>query len=104
MKVLLDGCVPRPLRRYLKNHEVKAAPEMGWGTLQNGDLIKVAEQEFEVFVTADKNLRYQQNLKDRKLAIVVVPTNNWPELQKVLDRVSAAVDAATPGSFTELGQ
>jgi predicted nuclease of predicted toxin-antitoxin system len=102
MKVLLDGCVPRLLRRYLTNHEVKAAPQIGWGELQNGDLIKAAEKEFDVFVTADKNLRYQQNLKDRKLAIVVVPTNNWPLLEKIADKVVAAVDAAAPGSFTEL--
>ncbi len=102
MKVLLDGCVPRLLRRHLTNHEVKAAPQIGWGELQNGDLIKAAEKEFDVFVTADKNLRYQQNLKDRKLAIVVVPTNNWPLLEKIADKVVAAVDAATPGSFTEL--
>lgn len=57
MKVLLDGCVPRLLRRHLTNHEVKAAPQIGWGELQNGDLIKAAEKEFDVFVTADKNLR-----------------------------------------------
>lgn len=102
MKVLLDGCVPRLLRRYLTNHEVKAAPQLGWGELQNGDLIQAAEKEFEIFVTADKNLRYQQNLKGRRLAIVVVPTNNWPQLLGMVDKVVAAVDAAKEGSFIEL--
>jgi predicted nuclease of predicted toxin-antitoxin system len=102
MKVLLDGCVPRTLRRYLKNHEVQAAPQLGWGNLQNGDLIEAAEKEFEVFVTADKNLSYQQNLKGRKLAIVVIPTNNWLQLLAGIDKVAAAVDAAAPGSFVEL--
>src|ERR1039458_5145412 len=76
MKILLDACVPRPLRTFLANHTVKTAQEMGWGKLKNGALLQAVEAEFDAFVFTDKNLKYQQNLPRQKLAILVLPTRS----------------------------
>ena len=102
MNVLFDGCVPRPLRRFLPGHTVKTAPELGWGALKNGDLLRVAEEQFDLLLTADQNLRYQQNLKGRRIAILVLPTNDWTVLRKHTEHIAIAVDGMTPGSFREL--
>lgn len=103
MNVLFDGCVPRPLRQFLPGHIVSTAPELGWGALKNGDLLRVAEEQFDLLLTADQNLRYQQNLKGRRIAILVLPTNDWPVLRKHTERIAVAVDGMTPGSYLELG-
>lgn len=102
MKVLLDHCVPRPLRRHLPGHAVKAASDMGWALVKNGDLIRIAEAEFEVLITCDKNLRYQQNLKHRKLAIVELPTNHMQTVLELAPRIRAALDRVKPGGYIEL--
>ena len=103
MKVLFDHGTPAPLRHTLTNHTVSTAYERGWSGLKNGELIGAAEAgEFDVLVTTDKNLRYQQNLSGRSLAIVVLWTTSWPKIQKALPRVQAAVDTATKGSYTEV--
>ena len=87
----------------LTQHEVVTAHERGWSKLRNGELLDSAEQEgFAVFVTTDANLRYQQNLASRKLAIVVLTTTSWPRIQRVADAVVAAVDGATAGSYIEV--
>ena len=73
MRVLFDQGIPLPLRPYLVGHSVRTAAQQGWATLGNGDLLKVAEEaDFDVFLTTDKNIRYQQNLSGRKIAIVVL--------------------------------
>jgi len=74
MKVLLDACVPRPLRSFLAGHIVRVAQEMGWGQLKNGVLLGEAELEFDAFITTDQNMKYQQRVVGRKLAILVLPT------------------------------
>jgi hypothetical protein len=103
MLVLFDHSTPAPLRGHLKGHSVTEARERGWDRLVNGDLLDAAEAAgFEVFVTADKNLRYQQNLSARKLAIVVIGNAQWRVLRMYVDRVVAAVDAAAAGSYTEV--
>ena len=73
MRILFDQGTPQPLRRYLAGHGVKTAAEMGWSNLDNGDLLRQAENSFDLLVTTDKNLRYQQNLQGRRLAIIVLP-------------------------------
>jgi hypothetical protein len=103
MLILLDHSTPAPLRYALKGHVVVEAVERGWEKLVNGELLTVAEDaDFEVFVTADKNIRYQQNLLGRKIAIVVLGNAQWPTLRLYVERVAAAVDAAATGSFTEV--
>ena len=65
MKVILDECCPRPIRQFLREFEVASVEQAGFKGLSNGDLLLAAENKFEVLITADKNLRYQQNLTDR---------------------------------------
>jgi len=81
---------------------VVEAIERGWDRLVNGELIAAAEAEgFDILLTTDRNMRYQQNLTDRKIAFVVIGNQQWPTLRRYAERVVAAVNAATPGSYTE---
>ena len=99
MLILLDNNAPRGLIRALIGHTVTEARERGWAMLKNGDLLSVAEQAgFEVLVTADKNIRYQQNLERRKIAIVVLTQLRWGLVRGMLTEIVAAVNASTPGS------
>ena len=103
MLILFDQSAPAPLRRHLTGHHVVEARERGWDRLTNGDLLNAAEAEgFELFVTADKNMRYQQNLAARKIAIVVIGNAQWRVLRLHADRVVAAVNEATHGSYVEV--
>jgi hypothetical protein len=102
VKILFDQGTPAPLRGALKQHTVATAYELGWTELDNGRLLTAAESEFNALVTTDKNLRYQQNLAGRRLAILVLPTANWPELRIHEARIAAAVDALQPGDIVEL--
>jgi hypothetical protein len=82
---------------------VVEAIERGWDRLLNGELIAAAEAAgFELLVTTDKNMRYQQDLKGRKIAFVVIGNQQWPTLRRYVERVVAAVNAATPGSYAEV--
>jgi hypothetical protein len=103
MLILFDNGTPAPLRYALKEHIVVEAFERGWHRLLNGELISAAEAEgFDVLLTTDKNIRYQQNLKGRKIAFVVIGNQQWPTLRRHVEKVVAAVNAATPGSYTEV--
>ena len=102
MRILFDQGVPVPLRRYLAGHDIATAYERGWSNLSNGDLIQAAEAEFGLLITTDQNLRYQQNLAGRKIAILVLPTTRWPDIQKHADKVLVAVNAMSAGEFREL--
>jgi hypothetical protein len=101
VKILFDQGTPAPLRRGLKNHTVATAYELGWTEFDNGRLIAAAESEFDVLITTDKNLRYQQNLDLRRLAILVLPTTKWPELRIHESRIVAAIEALRPGQLVE---
>ena len=103
MLVLFDQGTPAPLRHALVGHVVETAYERGWSRLKNGELIATAQSAgFDVFVTTDKNLRYQQNLDNRDMAIVVLHTTSWPRIQQALPKVVAAVAAAIKGSYIEI--
>ena len=102
MKVLLDACVPRPLCKFLAAHIVQTAQEMGWGKLKNGALLQAVEPQFDAFLTSDQNLKYQQNVAGRKLSILVLPTNDWPTLKRMGDKIAAKVAALKPGDFIEM--
>lgn len=105
MNVLFDQNAPRPLSRYLVGHTVTRAAELGWEELANGDLIRSAEARgFQVLVTADKNLRYQQNLENRKIAIIVLPAGRWPLVSPHIAEIVAAVGNAHPGSYMEINR
>jgi predicted nuclease of predicted toxin-antitoxin system len=103
VRVLFDQGTPAPLRRLLTQHDVTTAHERGWSQLKNGELLDLAEKEgFAVLVTTDANLKYQQNLASRRIAIVVLTTTSWPRIQRAAAEVVAAVDGAAPGVYREV--
>lgn len=103
MRVLFDQGTPAPLRQLLLAHEVETAYERGWSSLQNGQLIAAAEAAgFTVFVTTDRNLKYQQNLAARCIAIVVLLTTSWPRIKAASAPVVIAVNESVPGGFVEV--
>jgi predicted nuclease of predicted toxin-antitoxin system len=103
VKVLFDHNVPKKLRSLLPRHEVSTSRELGWDALKNGELLAAAEANgFQVMVTGDKNLSYQQNFKDRKLSPVVLGSTDWNTVKEHGGQVAAALDVATPGSFKAL--
>jgi hypothetical protein len=103
MLVLFDHSVPAPLSPHLSGHTIIEARTRGWDTLSNGDLLAEAERAgFDVFLTADKNIQYQQNLTGRKIAVVVLGTPQWPLVRLHTEKIAAAVNAATIGSYSEV--
>jgi hypothetical protein len=103
MRILFDHNIPSGTARALVGHQVTEAIECGWQRISNGALIVNAEEaRFDVFLTADKRIRYQQNLEGRRIAVVVIGNPTWRILRKHLDRVTVAVEAATPGGYTEV--
>jgi len=103
MLVLFDHVTPAGIARFLPAHTVTKAKDRGWDTLTNGDLLAEAERAgFDVLLTADKNMRHQQNLRGRKIALVVLSTPQWPVVRLHSERIAAAVNVATPGSYIEV--
>lgn len=102
MRILLDECVPWPIHRLLTRHECQTAQQCGWGGLKNGDLLKAAEGQFDVFITADQNLRYQQNLSGRTIAILELSTNKLRRLEAVADLIRQAISEMKPGIYRKL--
>ncbi len=100
MLVLFDQGTPLPIADALTGHVVKTAHQLGWDRLSNGDLLRAAEEAgFDVLLTTDKNLAYQQNLGDRKIAIVVLGRNRWTLVKKVLPEIVAGLNKAVHGSY-----
>jgi hypothetical protein len=103
MLILFDHSTPAPLSSYLPGHAVTKAKERGWERLANGDLLAEAERAgFDVLLTADKSMRYQQNLTGRRIALVVLSTPQWPVVRLHVEKIAAVVNAATPGSYAEV--
>lgn len=103
MRVLLDENLPHALRKYLPNHEVVTAAFAGLAGYKNGELLKAATGAgFDVLVTGDKTLEYEQNLAGQKMALVALSANAWRLIEPHVARIAAAVDAATPSSFTRI--
>ena len=103
MKILFDQATPVPIRPYLEGHFVRTAAQEGWDKLRNGDLLNTAEEAgFDLLLTTDKNMGYQQNLAGRKIAILVLGLQQWPELRPQIQLVIDAVNAAAPGSYIEV--
>jgi hypothetical protein len=103
MRIVLDENLPRPLTRIFGvGHQVTTVQELGLAGMANGALLAKLEGNYDVFVTADRNLRYQQNLAGRRLAIVELPTNRLPVLMTMTTEIASAVSSATPGSYTQV--
>jgi glutamate racemase len=102
VRILFDQGTPVPLRHSLDGHVVATAYEQGWSTVTNGELIRLAEQEgYELLITTDTNLRYQQNLRNRSIAILVLTTTSWPRIRQVTNEIQAAVAAILEGQYRE---
>jgi len=105
MRILLDECAPRPLRRELADHEVRTVVEMGWAGKRNGELMQLLRTEtFAVFLTTDQNLRYQQNMRGLRVAVVVLvaSTNRLDDLVSLMPQVRTVLTAIQPGSVVEV--
>jgi hypothetical protein len=103
MRILFDQNAPFKLAVHLAGHAVSRALDLGWDRLVNGELLAAAEQaDFDLILTADKNLRYQQNLSGRRISIVVLGNSPWPLVRSHVPAIVAAVDAAIPGSYVEV--
>ena len=99
MKVLVDECVPIKLVRLLRGHTFTTALQRGWGSFKNGKLLVLAESEFDLFLNADRNLEFQQKLKGRQIAILLLSTNHWPTLKQHVRLVQAELDRIQSGEL-----
>jgi hypothetical protein len=106
MKVLLDECVPRKLRRELAEHEVRTVTECGWSGIKNGKLLTLAEAEFDVFLTVDQNLKYQQNLKSFNIGVIllVARNNRLKTLLPLMPETREALENIKAGDFIRIGE
>jgi predicted nuclease of predicted toxin-antitoxin system len=102
VKVLVDECVPLKLVRLLTGHTFSTVQQKDWDGFTNGKLLALAEPVFDLFLTSDRNLRYQQNLKGRKIAILLLSTNHWPTMKKQVPLVQTALDKIRPKEFLRL--
>jgi len=102
VKILLDECVPWPMHRLLTGHECCTAQQAGWGGIENGQLLKLAESRFDLFITSDQNMRYQQNLAGRRIAILELSTNNLRRIEAAVNELLLALADIKPGDFRQL--
>ena len=102
MRILLDHGVPLPLRKKLTGHQISTAHEMGWNEVSNGELISKAENAFDIFVSTDQNLKYQQNLKNRKISIVILTTTSWRKIEANAAGIQKALDSLKQNVYLEI--
>ncbi|MDP1581394.1 MAG: hypothetical protein Q8M02_14065 [Candidatus Didemnitutus sp.] len=102
MKILLDECVPWPVHRLLEGHDCTTAQRQGWGGLKNGDLLARAEVEFDLFITSDQGIRYQQSLTGRKIAILELSTNDWRRIKAATALIQGVVSTLPAGEYRRL--
>jgi Domain of unknown function (DUF5615) len=104
MRVLLDECVPRALRRDIAGHQIKTVAEVGWAGVKNGELLRLASADFDLLITVDRNLEYQQNFEGLSLAVIVIhaPSNDITVLRSLMPAVLAAIAEIGPGVVTHV--
>lgn len=102
MKILLDECVPWPMHKVLAGHECQTPQRMGWGGIKNGELLQRAEGQFDLFITSDQNIRYQQNLAGRRIPILELSTNDLRRILGAAALIQTAVATIQPGEFRQL--
>lgn len=103
MKILFDQGTPAPLRQHLLGHQVDTAYEQGWSTLTNGNLLRAAEQAgYQLLITTDQNLRYQQKLTDRQITILVLRSTSWPRIRLHVDEIRTVVSEMQTGDYREI--
>ena len=101
MKILLDECVPWPMHKLLVGHTCTTAKKRGWHAVKNGELIQKAETEFDLFITCDQNIRYQQNLQGRRIAILELSSNDLRRIMMSGELLDQAVETIQPGEYRE---
>jgi predicted nuclease of predicted toxin-antitoxin system len=102
MRIVFDQGTPAPLRTHLVDHTVETAFELGWSNLRNGELLALAEKSFDLLITTDQQLRHQQNLRGRKLGILVLTTTSWPRIELHIPQILEAIDQISPGDYLEV--
>ena len=102
MRILLDECVPWPMQKLLTGHSCSTVQAKGWGGIKNGDLLQRAESEFDLFITSDQNIRYQQNLTGRRIAILELSTNDIHRIQAASVLIEEALATISPSEFKQL--
>lgn len=102
MNIIIDECVPHIVKKRLTQRQIKTVQEMGWAGVKNGELLKLIEAGFDIFITSDKNLRYQQNLRNRKLAILLLPSNQIPIIENLLPQIDESIETIQSGEFIEI--
>jgi predicted nuclease of predicted toxin-antitoxin system len=102
MKILLDECVPAPMQSLLSNHACTTVQSKGWSGIRNGDLLQRAGAEFDLFITSDHNIRYQQNLGGRSIAILELSTNDIGRIRAATSIIDKAVANIQPNAFQHL--
>jgi hypothetical protein len=102
MKILLDECVPWPIRRILNGHICSTAQREGWSGLKNGELLRSAEGGFDLFISSDQNIEYQQNLQGRAIAILLLSTNKLRPILAASTLIQSTIAAMKPGEFRTL--
>ena len=102
MNILLDECVPWPMHQLLLGHSCTTAQKEGWGGKKNGELLRLAETRFELFITSDQNIRYQQNLAGFQIAILELSTNDLRRIQAAAALICSAIDTIRAGQFHHL--
>jgi predicted nuclease of predicted toxin-antitoxin system len=103
VKILFDANTPAPLARFLKGHQISFAREFGWQGLENGELLRAAEEaRFDVLLTCDRNVEHQQNLAKRTISLVILSTNHWPSMRPVATRIATAVDFVQRGQVVRV--
>ena len=102
MNILLDECVPWPIHKLLTGHTCTTAQRRGWGGIKNGELLRLAEGEFDPFITSDQGIRYQQNLAGRRIAIIELSTNKLRRITAGAEPIRSAIAAMRPAEFRRL--
>lgn len=102
MKIIIDECVPSIVKRSLPSHDIVTGQEMGWAGIKNGHLLRLVAADFDIFITSDKNLRYQQNLASFDLAVILLPSNQVPVVKALLPKIDEALNSIAVNDFVEI--
>ena len=102
MRILLDECTPRIVKKLLSHLDIATVQERGWAGIKNGRLLELAEDHFEILISTDQNLPYQQNLSGKKLAVLILPSNKVPVVTQLIPALENAMAAVQPGEFLQI--
>ncbi len=102
MKILLDECVPWPIQDLLTSHDCTSAQQRGWGGIKNGELLRRAAGEFDLFITSDQNIGYQQNQAQAQIAILELSSNDFRQLRTAITSIKSTITTIRPGEFRRL--